>query len=216
MIRPLALLAISAFLAACQTTIYTLPHSEVTNSGPKGRYITDHMYMSQHGWKLDDKKIMQARRQIYLANGMLMSDGSDQMNFAAIKSFNSRMTNGLSYRWENYVNERWDSKVDDFLMGKSVKGDCDELATTAMELAVIAGVPRERVLRILATTQGGMHMTAGYIDDAGEIWVFGDTFSPQMQKLRHTPHRILAYSRSSEEGNWRPYYMEKYAVVINN
>ena len=110
----------------------------------------------------------------------------------------------------NYVEDvpgrdTWRSFADKIDRGEECFGDCDDKASTALHLAVNAGVPKERLVRVIVDSTGAGkpdHFTGCYEDDDGHWWLIGDT-AYLTRPIEHTVYEIHRYSRLSEGTQWR-------------
>lgn len=96
--------------------------------------------------------------------------------------------------------DTWRSYADDVLRGASFLGDCDDLASTCLDLATREGAPLEKLYRLEVGAAGSKtvnHMLAAAEADDGAIYTFGDTFGRAMP-ASHFLHRGICYQRMDE------------------
>jgi hypothetical protein len=98
----------------------------------------------------------------------------------------------------------WSPQLARLLSGSPVVGDCDDLATSAVALAICAGVPAQD-LGLLMTTNplGGTdrHLVALYRAPDGQVWTFGNTLD-RAAPLPRQPSRRIAWSRADRLDRW--------------
>lgn len=87
--------------------------------------------------------------------------------------------------------DTWRSFATDVKAGKSWSGDCDDLASTAADLAAQAGVPLANLwFAAVSSTRGKTidHLIAIAKDEDGRYWTLGDTFGPcvLITKMEHS------------------------------
>lgn len=114
--------------------------------------------------------------------------------------------------------EVWRSFYEDFLDGKPVRGDCDDMGLTAIQLACIAGVPKTRLAqgivvsetawkhnRLPATDENCDHFIGMYYY-RGKWLTFGDTWgqdvTPSMVPA-NVRHRVRFMAIVDEGILWR-------------
>lgn len=113
---------------------------------------------------------------------------------------------GFTYVADPGNSDTWRSHADQVLAGQPWSGDCDDLASTAADLLIRMGVPRDRVWLVLVDTRGKTgtfdHMVAATVDDAGQYWVVGDT-ARSAYPLQWLPYSVFGQMRVSD-GIWLP------------
>ena len=112
----------------------------------------------------------------------------------------------FTYQPDPKERDTWRSHADAALAGSPWSGDCDDLASTVLDLLGRDGFPLQERFRLLVSTRGGRivdHMVAAALY-GGRIIVIGDTFSGPYP-LAEMKHRSILYQRMSEarEGIWR-------------
>lgn len=123
--------------------------------------------------------------------------------------------NNLACRWFTYEGERpgkdvWRSHADDAMAGKRWRGDCDDLASTALDILIRTnpGIDQSKLYRMCVRSPQCPadvpydHMVAGAMIRPGLLVIFGDTFAHPHAYVR-SPHRIVRYAAVSEGVVWR-------------
>jgi hypothetical protein len=122
--------------------------------------------------------------------------------------------NNLACRWFTYEEDKprdeWRSHADDALAARRWKGDCDDLASTALDLLVRQhpDIDLSRLYRMCVKSPECPpsvpydHMVAGAMIRPGVLVIFGDTFAHPHTYAR-SPHRIMRYAPLSEGITWR-------------
>ena len=107
------------------------------------------------------------------------------------------------------LNDNWRSHAPEALGGRKWKGDCDDIASTALDILGKHNMPLKSRWRLLVAANGASevnHMVAAACDGDGHFWIVGDTFDPTYP-AGQCPHLILHYNRLDErKGNkavWR-------------
>lgn len=126
-----------------------------------------------------------------------------QLDLAARRRF--------TYRRDRADRDEWRSHADQVLAGEYWAGDCDDLASTVLDLAGRDGAPLALRFRLLADASPPSgrfnHMVAAIQDEAGRFWIVGDTFAPA-----HTAegflHRPFAYHRLDEYRDGDPLWRD--------
>lgn len=90
------------------------------------------------------------------------------------------------------VFDTWRSHTDEALANHDWSGDCDDLASTVLDILTREGLALTDCWRLMVSSRhtGTMdHMIACAIDDKGEFWIIGDTFGAayHAEKLKHQP-----------------------------
>lgn len=97
----------------------------------------------------------------------------------------------------------WQSFATSITNGLTVYGDCDDKASTALQLAVEAGVPLDRLVRVVAATEDiPNHFLGAYEDDEGHWWTLGDTIT-RTTRFDYMNYTVYKYSRLNEGNIWR-------------
>ena len=112
----------------------------------------------------------------------------------------------FTYVADPFGRDTWRSHADTVLAGSPWEGDCDDLASTVLDLLGREGFPLDQRFRLLVSTTSGRvidHMVAAGVQ-GGKILILGDTFGPAYDISRMT-HRGILFQRMSEarEGIWR-------------
>ena len=135
-----------------------------------------------------------------------------------------------------YIIERWVSKnikyrgdKEQFNMDRLTlpmetiqrrKGDCEDGAVLIMDLATLAGVPRER-LRLYApiiTKGGGLHASIAYLREKDHVWVWVEWTVEQAHKIGNIRKRPSIFRVASfiplgdyyQVTSHNPFRVEKY------
>jgi hypothetical protein len=103
--------------------------------------------------------------------------------------------------------DTWRSHADDALVGKAWHADCDDLASTVLDLLGRAGVNLQDRYRLVVASKGKKpdHMVACVRLGDGCFRIVGDTFGPDYPAAV-MKHRGVFYNRLSEnspEPIWR-------------
>lgn len=134
----------------------------------------------------------------------------------------------LINRWDRRARERWRyladaadawrSHADDVLAGRAWRGDCDDLASTALDLLARAGCPLDRLWRLIVTAAGGQRHMVGCVQaDDGRLWIVGDTFGAcyRAESMAHSPVQSCRLDEAHADDNrglWRegaPWTLER-------
>lgn len=105
-----------------------------------------------------------------------------------------------SYAADAAVQESWRSHADHVLRGEAWAGDCDDLASTVLDLLARDGVPPQSMWRVMVDSYGGAkidHQVGMVQDDAGMFLIVGDTFGPTSPAAA-SRHRIILAHRLDE------------------
>lgn len=134
-----------------------------------------------------------------------VSAGWPQGNsFDTIRQIDSLMRKRVVFRTDTN-GDRWEVLTSDLLAGKRTDGDCEDMAITAAQLAVCAGVPADRLgLLITDSPKAGadeLHMVAFYRDAGDRVWVFGDTFG-KPRALSRVKERLLFMASIRNVSAW--------------
>lgn len=112
----------------------------------------------------------------------------------------------FTYRQE--PGDTWRSHADEALRGEAWQGDCDDLASTVLDLLGRQGGAHEDRYRLIVSSTNGKkadHMVACVRTADGSFRIVGDTFAPDYPAAAMR-HRGLFYNRLSEtvpEAIWR-------------
>lgn len=112
----------------------------------------------------------------------------------------------FSYRADPRGQDIWRSHADAVLAGSAWSGDCDDLASTVLDLLGREGFSLEDRFRLLVGSGFSAkidHMVAAALS-GGRLLIIGDTFGPAYP-IREMKHRPILYQRMSEarDGIWR-------------
>ena len=100
----------------------------------------------------------------------------------------------FTYEYDPPRRDTWVSHAEDVRQGQSWSGDCDDLGSTALELAVEMGADpaalyRARVASPVCPPSQPFDHYVALAEDASSWWVFGDTFAPA-QRLNQSGHQV--------------------------
>jgi hypothetical protein len=112
------------------------------------------------------------------------------MHADQIKATDAAARARFTYRGDGLF-DQWRSHADDVLAGRAWAGDCDDMASTVLDLLGREGLALDRRFRMWVASRGTMidHMVACAVDDQGRFWIVGDTFAPAYPAgdMRHSP-----------------------------
>lgn len=114
----------------------------------------------------------------------------------------------FTYRHDPPGRDTWVSHADAVRAGRAWQGDCDDLGSTALELAIELGADPARLHRALVASpycppdQAFDHYVALAQAEDGDWWVFGDTYTPALP-LAHSGHRVHASARIADGPHWQ-------------
>jgi hypothetical protein len=116
-----------------------------------------------------------------------------------IISFDALARANFIYRGDGML-DTWRSSADAALAGEHWTGDCDDLASTVLDLLGRGGVPLVQRYRLFVDTNGDgkvNHMVGAVQDAAKGFWIVGDTGQPAFEAFRmlYTP---ISYQRLDE------------------
>jgi hypothetical protein len=120
------------------------------------------------------------------------------MDADTIRRLDAEARQRFTYRPDAVDN--WRSHGDEVLRGEDWQGDCDDLASTVLDLLGRNGMALGDRYRLLVSTLGESqvdHMVACAVDADGHFWIVGDTFAPAYPAAL-MKHRGLFYNRLTE------------------
>lgn len=126
-----------------------------------------------------------------------------------IRAWDLKARAKYSYLADPPGEDTWRSHADDVLAGKDWSGDCDDLASTVLDLLGRAGEPLSNLYRVIVAANASAepnHMIGAVADERGAVWVVGDTFGSEPYPAEDCPHRPVRYQRMSEvmpDNTWR-------------
>lgn len=109
----------------------------------------------------------------------------------------------FTYKADPVLKDTWRSHAKQVLAGEAWSGDCDDLASTVLDLLGRNGVALEDRYRLYVASDKSDtvdHMVAAVRANDGDIYVVGDTFAP-IYKLNRMAHRLLGSEKLSGLGN---------------
>ena len=198
----------SFFLSACQTTTYEFFSTRSENY--KLQMPQDISYSKKYSNLLTSGIIKNNIQSMFGVTSFSYVD--NEYNSKRLKEINSSIIGKFTYKYDGRRgrDDSWDSGLMSLISQKKFRGDCEDLALTSMEIAHLSGFPKERLYKILTLSrvQGSgsdMHMIAGYMDNNGEMWVFGDTLTDYPKKLNSLTHihSPIFYSRMDWNSYWQ-------------
>ena len=125
------------------------------------------------------------------------------MNAYQIAEIDNRVRLKFTYVRDEY--DMWTSYADEILRGENIKGDCDDLASTVLDIMAREGADPAKMYRAqVSTTKTGPvdHMVGMITDDLGRLWIVGDTFKSAYRANRMS-HRLVKTAKLSEGLGWR-------------
>lgn len=123
---------------------------------------------------------------------------------ADIRKADAEARRRFSYKHDPADFDNYRSHADAVIAGQRWQGDCDDLASTVIDLLERRGAARDRLMlcKVDSTGDGRIdHMIAIAIDADGQEWVVGDTFAPVYVRAR-CRHRIIEISKVSDGLTW--------------
>lgn len=96
--------------------------------------------------------------------------------------------------------DTWRSHADEVLADKRWHGDCDDLASTVLDMLARLGVPLEDRFRLMVSATGTKivdHMVGCVRAEDGSFLIVGDTFRPSYN-CTQIKHRGIVYNRLNE------------------
>lgn len=138
------------------------------------------------------------------------------MNLAGIAKIDDQARRIWTYKADapGVAGNLWRSFAAEVLAGKSWAGDCSDLVATVNDLLAQAGVPLEKLYRVIVASglHGEVpdHQVGAVEDDAGEMWVVADTGFSRPYNPHGIHYRACCYNRLSEASalgaQWREGY----------
>jgi predicted transglutaminase-like cysteine proteinase len=112
------------------------------------------------------------------------------VNAKDIRKIDTQVRKKFTYKLDD--GDHWRSFAAAVKAGTPWQGDCDDLATTTIQLLYEAGAHPKTLCRACVSSKRDKridHMIAFAKDDAGQIWVVGDTFGPAypIENMNHRP-----------------------------
>jgi hypothetical protein len=129
------------------------------------------------------------------------------MDADAVRAIDARARHGFGYRADGST-DNWRSHADAVLKDQPWSGDCDDLASTVLDLLGRQGVAADDRYRLLVSSAGAKtpdHMVACVCAANGAFLIVGDTFRPAYPATSMR-HRGVFYNRLNEtlpEAVWR-------------
>lgn len=110
----------------------------------------------------------------------------------------------FTYVHDRAGNDEWNSFAANVKLNKPIYGDCDDFASTVLDLLAQGGAPRTSMARGLVSSKKTAtvdHMVGYCMDDKGKVWVVGDTFGPAYG-IKQMAHFQIKYSPVSTGIAW--------------
>lgn len=126
-----------------------------------------------------------------------------------IKKADALARKKFTYKNDPKGTDRWRSFSKDVLAGKYWQGDCDDLASTTLDILAQQnpGIDLSKLYRFCVKSPDCPpkvpydHMVAGAVTDKG-LYIIGDTFGSPVP-VKSSKHKISRYSKLSEGITWR-------------
>lgn len=121
------------------------------------------------------------------------------MNIFEIDAADGQARGKFTYKPDG-ATDNWRSHADEVLAGTPWEGDCDDLASTVLDLCGRQGVPLEDRYRLLVSSTGGKlpdHMVGCVRGSDGAFRLVGDTFRAAYD-VTSMAHKGIVYNRLSE------------------
>lgn len=204
--RVFLVISLSFFVTACQSSVYTFSSTPNVDA----QYmITDHMYMISHGYLAKNPDRIKLVQQKF--GSFDFENAADKERIQKVRDLNTKIQNVFTYKSDKKdATFNWDSDVESLLEKNRFSGDCEDLALTSLEVFIGVGFPEDRLYKIITASGEDKsninHMVAGYLDDNGVMWIFGDTFNKYVKRAEHVRdiHHLNLYSRYDWEQKYNP------------
>lgn len=111
-----------------------------------------------------------------------------------------------NFVYKSDVQDNWRVHSSEVLMKQTWFGDCDDLASTTIDMLVRAGQPRSRAWLVLADVEhkSTLDHLVGMVEDAdGHYWIVGDTSSQTAYPANRTKYRIVALASMDKPEEWK-------------
>lgn len=123
----------------------------------------------------------------------------EHMKYGQIRDIDLQAHEKYTYKPDppGLVGDTWISHAADVRAGRHWQGDCDDLASTVLELLADAGTPLSNLYRLEVASEGLLvdHMIACTWDDDGVCWVVGDCNYGEPYPARVCQYRVISYQR---------------------
>lgn len=99
--------------------------------------------------------------------------------------------------------DTWRSHSDDAVAGRAWSGDCDDLASTVLDILFLRGMKLADLYRLeVSIAKNGMvdHLIGCAKDEDGNFWIVGDTEFSSVYHGSSMVYEPLTYNRLSEAG----------------
>jgi len=121
-----------------------------------------------------------------------------------IKTLDARVRKLFTYVHDKHGADLWTSYASNVKLNKPFYGDCDDLASTTLDMISQLGYPKTCMARGLVSSKKNSlvdHMIAYCMDNLGKVWVVGDTFGPAYP-ISRMQHQQLEYSPVTTGISW--------------
>lgn len=123
------------------------------------------------------------------------------LTVSRVDAIDRQARKGFTYRQE--PGDTWRSHADDIFHDRAWQGDCDDLASSCLDmLSQMPGVEMSDLYRLMVSSVGGKlpdHMVAAvWIVDSKAFRIVGDTFRPSYDAAA-MKHRCFFYNRMDEQ-----------------
>lgn len=119
------------------------------------------------------------------------------MKSALIQSIDKVARTKFTYKADPPTWDTWRSHAEDVFAKRNWTGDCDDLASTVLDLLGQAGMPLTSRYRCMVDSQGGHkidHMIAVVLDDQNHFWFVGDTNGEATREVPSS-YTFIEYAR---------------------
>lgn len=121
------------------------------------------------------------------------------MNITDITKADKDARSRYTYKADPANDDNWRSHADEVLHHVAWEGDCDDLASTVLDLLDRAGMKLEDQYRLIVWATGHVgHMVACVFDDDGTPWIVGDTYVAYPYTAVNMPHIPNLYQKMTE------------------
>lgn len=122
-----------------------------------------------------------------------------------------------NFVYKSDVTDNWRVHSSQVMDKKMWFGDCDDLASTTLDMLIRAGQPRNRAWLVLADVEHKAsldHLVAMVQDDAGHFWIVGDTAAQTFYPADRSKYRWVAVARMDNARAWQdPHFVGAFAAV---
>lgn len=111
-----------------------------------------------------------------------------------------------NFVYKSDVVDNWRVHSSEVLMKQTWQGDCDDLASTTLDMLIRAGQPRRRAWLVLADVEhkAKLDHLIGMVEDAdGHYWIVGDTSAQTTYPANLVKYRIVALASMEKPEDWQ-------------